>query len=128
MFWANTIGTRLAKAHFDEPDVDFWIDQLKQPDNPGASCCGGHDAYYADKTDECGPGDYIPALYGGCALVAIITDTREITGRHPFAVGTRIPVPRSKIRTHYSPNPTDHNIIFVGPQKQVYCFEPTPLL
>ncbi len=68
-------------AHFNSPDVDFWMAQLKQPDNVYASCCGGRDAYYADKTDACGDTDYIPALFGGCALVAIITDTRIMPGR-----------------------------------------------
>ncbi len=118
-----------AMSHdYQHPDVQDWYLMLRQPDNPVASCCGGKDAYYADKTEECGPYDYIPAYYGGCALVAIITDDRVIPGRPPFPVGTRVPIPRSKIRLHPSANPTEHSIVFMGGQKQVYCYEPLPLM
>jgi hypothetical protein len=72
--------------------------------------------------------------------VAVITDTRgnEFTYetaqgpkkvyRPPIPVGTRIPVPRSKIRRRAVPNPTDHNIIFVSQVGTVYCWEPVALL
>ena len=118
-----------ANAHdYQHPDTDEWYNSLRQPDNPVASCCGGHDAYFADKVEECTPADYIPALYGGCAMVAIITDDRVVEGRYQHAVGTRIPIPASKIRKHPSANPTEHNIVFVGPQRQVYCWEPLGLI
>jgi hypothetical protein len=102
------------------PDVSAWFNSLKQPDNKDASCCGEADAYYADKVDTDALGQ----------LVAIITDTREdspLSRRH-VPVGTRVVIPASKIRKHYSPNPTEHAIVFLGNLNTVYCYEPLPLL
>ncbi len=111
-------------------DNDAWYESLKMPDNPVTSCCGGKDAYWADQTDECGRGDVVQVPFGAeCFLVAIITDPRQIEGRYPFPVGTRIAVPKNKIRKVGSNNPTDHTIIFLAPVSgQVYCYEPQVLL
>ena len=117
-----------ASHDYQHPDNNEWYARLTQPDNTVASCCGEADAFFADKTDECGPNDYVPTYFGGCALVAIITDDREVPRRHTFPVGTRIPIPANKIRKHPSANPTEHGIVFVGPNKQVYCYEPLPLI
>ena len=118
-----------ALAHdYQHPDNNEWYNSLRQPDNQVASCCGEADAFYTDKTEPCGPEDYIPAYFGGCTVVAIITDDREVPRRHTFPVGTRIPIPAVKIRKHPSANPTEHGIVFVGAQRQVYCYEPLPLI
>ena len=93
---------------------------LHQPDNT-ASCCGKADAFWADRVEECGPRDPYD-----CALIAYITDKREIMHR-PYMDGVRLVVPRNKIRKQYSPNPTDHNIIFAM-GSNVYCWEPQALL
>jgi len=104
------------------------------PDAPTTPCCGKSDAYFADKVDECGPTDLVITSVGGsapdCFMVAIITDTRDVPGRQSIPLGTRIAIPQNKIRKKIpTPNPTDHNIIFVNPTtKQVYCWEPTALL
>src|SRR5574340_373033 len=122
-----------AEDIYAAPDLEAWYASLMQPDNSSVSCCGWGDAYYADKTDTCNPGE---GGMDGCALVAIITDERPDTRTLPdgrvlhrahIAVGTRIPVPPSKVRKHPVPNPTDHNIIFARVYEgwtNVYCWEP----
>jgi hypothetical protein len=119
---------------YQAPDEEVYYATLKQPDSPAMNCCGWGDAYYADKVAECPPEE------ANCALVAIITDTRpdtreyvrddgsKITITRPHAeVGTRIIVPRHKVRKHPVENPTEHNIIFVAFTEWgsgVYCWEP----
>lgn len=118
-----------ALAHeYARPDLNQWYDALKQPDQPTVSCCGGFDAYWADRVDECGPGDIPAYSRGECVLVAIITDTREISGRPVVPVGTRVPIPSNKIRKHPSENPTDHNVVFMSAVRFVYCWEPLALI
>ncbi|MPZ19518.1 MAG: hypothetical protein GEV06_16600 [Luteitalea sp.] len=109
------------------PDISLYYESLRQPDNPYASCCGEGDAYYADKVEQC------TVLDGpDCALVAIVTDERPntvvlphrtITRAH-IPAGTRIPIPRNKLRRMPSENPTDHNVVFVGGGMFVLCWEP----
>lgn len=123
-----------ADDKYAAPDLSEWYASLMQPDYPKSSCCGAGDAYFADRTEECTPAD--PK---DCALVAIITDDRpdqrtlangEVIHRYPIANGTRISVPRSKLRKHPEPNPTDHNVIFVSISEDgygVYCWEPVVL-
>jgi hypothetical protein len=135
--WGQEQGKYLA------PDVQEYYKTLKQPDNADASCCGDGDAYYTDKFDEC-----LPTDGADCALVAIITDERPDELERPdgskvhrphIDVGTRIPIPRSKIRKHPIPNPTPHGIVFVNASYPyeggegnawygVYCYEPQPLI
>lgn len=117
------------------PDLGDYYRSLMQPDNPVASCCGAADAYYADRVDTCGAKDYLADAE--CALVAIITDTRpdaitvhDETGapktlyRAPIEPGTRIAIPRHKLRLHPIANPTDHAIVFLSAARHVYCWEP----
>ena len=118
---------------YQHPDQDQWYQQLRMPDSPSTPCCGKGDAFIADRVDECGAYDAVITAFGGsapdCFMVAIITDTRTVPGRPSLAPGTRIAIPKYKIRKHPSENPTDHNIIFVNPTtRQVYCWEPTALL
>jgi hypothetical protein len=110
------------------PDISLYYESLRQPDNPAASCCGEGDAYYADRVEPCSVVDG-----SDCALVAIITDERPdtivlphrtITRAH-IPAGTRIPIPRQKLRRMPIPNPTDHTVVFVGSGMYVLCFEPT---
>ena len=90
----------------DRPvEVRQWFQSLKQPDDPGQSCCGEADAFEADRFEA--EGDH---------YVAIITD-----GRGLMANGTRIPVPNEKMKFDTG-NPTGHGIIFVGTEGQIYCY------
>ena len=105
------IGVVAAKARddgewADQPEhVRRWFQSLKQPDHPRVSCCGEADAFEADSFEA--EGDH---------YVAIITD-----GRGVIPSGTRIPVPNQKMKWDAG-NPTGHGIIFIGPQRQVYCY------
>lgn len=85
--------------------VRRWFQSLKQPDHPRVSCCGEADAFEADNFER--EGDH---------YVAIITD-----GKGMIPSGTRIPVPNHKMKWDAG-NPTGHGIIFIGPQRQVYCY------
>jgi len=87
------------------PHVRLWFKSLTQPDDPSMSCCGEADAFEADTFEV--EGDH---------YVAIITD-----GKGVIASGTRIPVPNPKMKWDAG-NPTGHGIIFIGPEKQVYCY------
>ena len=90
----------------DFPDnVRQWFQTLTQPDDPTMSCCGVADAFEADVFEV--EGDH---------YVAIITD-----GKGVLASGTRVPVPNTKMKWDAG-NPTGHGIIFIGPQRQVYCY------
>lgn len=117
---------------YASPDLSQYYESLRQPDNESMSCCGAADAYYADKVDECSAEERL--VVSDCAFIAIVTDDRPdqrrlesgSINRMPIPIGTRIPVPKSKIRKHPVPNPTDHNIIFTK-NNWVYCWEPTTL-
>lgn len=126
------LGGTARGADYGQPEMGEYYSSLMQPDNPTASCCGAGDAYFAEKTDLCSPQDGEQ-----CALVAIITDTRpnhmvladgrEID-RAPIPVGTRIAIPRHKIRSAAIFNPTERNIVFLSQFKTVYCWEPVALI
>lgn len=111
--------------------VSEWFKTLKQPKS-NASCCGVADAYWADAVET-------DPVTGG--IIAIITDTRPdewiVDGNKVYRphvdVGTRIPVPREKIRKPALFNPTGHTIIFLATGAEegtvytsVYCYEPLP--
>jgi hypothetical protein len=93
-------------------DVRVWFRNLMQPDNPGISCCGEADAYYADSFGV--DGDH---------YVAVITDERndETLGRPHIAPGTRVAVPNHKIKWDAG-NPTGHGVIFIGGSGNVLCY------
>ena len=105
------VATGVAKARDDGQWTDVpenvrqWFQSLKQPDHPRQSCCGEADAFEADSFEA--EGDH---------YVAIITD-----GKGEIANGTRIRVPNQKIKWDAG-NPSGHGIIFIGPQRQVYCY------
>jgi hypothetical protein len=63
-------------------ELKKWYQDLKQPDNPAASCCGEADAYWADAFEATSGGEY----------VAIITDPRddEPLGRRHRDIGTKL--------------------------------------
>jgi hypothetical protein len=99
-------GTPDSKQWADAPpNVRQWFHSLTQPDDPSMSCCGEADAFEADTFEV-----------EGNHYVAIITD-----GKGAIASGTRIPVPNQKMKWDAG-NPTGHGIIFIGPEKQVYCY------
>lgn len=124
MRYALTLALALAGAHmahgrdqgqWDATDADVrrWFQQARMPDNPGSSCCGEADAYYADSF-EVEDGQY----------VAIITDERYVAGRPPVPVGTRIKIPNNKLPNpaEQAPNPTGHGVVFMNSQQVVYCY------
>jgi len=105
-------------GQWDDPanaDLKRWYQDLKQPDNPAASCCGEADAYWADAFEATSDGEY----------VAIITDPRddEPLGRRHRDIGTRIVVPKNKIKWNEG-NPVGHGIIFLNRADSVFCYLP----
>ena len=128
-----------ANDKFATPNLHQYYSSLMQPDSQ-LSCCGPGDAYYADKTTACDPARPDERL--NCAFVAIITDQRpdtimvgdHVIGRSHIPVGTRVPIPKSKTGVRRPPNPTGHNIVFIGVAHfgknefimNVYCWEPNP--
>jgi len=123
---AKTYG----ESQYGGADESEYYATLMQPDYPSTSCCGEADVYYADEQEE-GPDG---------TVIAIITDTRpdertlpdgRVIKRQHIPVGTKVLVPKYKMRKHYTPNPTGHTIIFLAGTEGgwiVYCYEPMPLL
>jgi hypothetical protein len=103
--WDNPANAELKK----------WYQALKQPDIPTASCCGEADAYWADAFEATSDGNY----------VAIITDPRddEPLGRRHRDIGTRIVVPKNKIKWNED-NPVGHGLIFLSGFDSVFCYLP----
>ncbi len=101
-----------------DPAISEWFRTLKQPDNPGFSCCGEADAYWAD----------IVYTKDG-KNIAIITDDRDDGPlRRPHVpIGTEIEIPNHKMKWDAG-NPTGHRIIFLSSaslidgNRDVYCF------
>jgi len=107
------VTTKVQARDFSDPSLTpqqqleryQWFSRQKMPDNPGMSCCGEGDAYYADSVFRDGKDDY-----------AVITDDRPDgpLGRPHIKPGTRIAIPPHKYKdTRADPNPTAHTIIFV---------------
>ena len=99
-----------AMAHDDDHEHDAWYSELRQPDNPTASCCGLADAYWCD---------FYRAE--GDKAVCTISDDRKIAGRPPIPVGTKIEIPTNKLKWDRG-NPTGHSIVFLSSGGAVYCF------
>jgi hypothetical protein len=97
-----------------DPELSRWYKALRQPDNPGISCCGESDAYFADSFEVAGD-----------QYVAIITDTRpdEPLKRPHIAPGTRVVIPNSKLKFDQG-NPTGHGVVFMRPDGTVFCYVP----
>jgi hypothetical protein len=98
------------------PEVRQWYRSLMQPDNPMISCCGEADAYWADSFEASADGEYI----------AIVTDTRDVPNRPTIKPGTKIVVPKSKLK-YDEGNPTGHGVIFLRFDSEfetvfVYCY------
>lgn len=115
-------GPACAADLYAAPDLSDYYRSLMMPDMPTISCCGAGDAWQArTETDDVGN------------LVAVITDTRPdvrklpdgstIVRRH-IEPGTKYVIPPSKIRKRPIPNPTDKDIVFIGPANNVLCYEP----
>ena len=115
---ASTMIDARDLGQWDDPahaDLKRWYQDLKQPDNPTASCCGEADAYWADAFEATSDGQY----------VAIITDPRddEPLGRRHRDIGTKIVVPKHKIKWDEG-NPVGHGIIFLNRADNVFCYLP----
>jgi hypothetical protein len=98
-------------AHdMEHPEFDEWYAELRQPDNPTASCCGVADAYWCD--------DYYAR--DGKAFCKI-TDDRIVLHRPPVPVGTEIEIPSYKLKYDRG-NPTGHSVVFLSSAQYVWCF------
>jgi len=88
---------------------------MREPDKPEVLCCGEADAYWADAFEATSDGQYI----------AIITDARddEPLGRRHRDIGTRIVVPKNKIKWNEG-NPVGHGLIFLNRADTVFCYLP----
>lgn len=96
-----------------DPIIRQWYKGLMQPDNPGVSCCGEGDAYWADRTE----------IRDG-RIFAIITDTRPDgpLGRRHVPPGTAIEIPPHKLKWDRG-NPTGHVIVFLSASDlSVLCY------
>lgn len=95
-----------------DPETHAWITGLRRPDYPNGACCGESDAYWAD--------DYYAR--DGKAY-ARITDNRDDgpLKRPHVEKGTEFEIPPEKLIRN-SGNPTPHNWIFLGVNRQVLCF------
>jgi hypothetical protein len=116
--FADTAMNARDLGQWDDPanaDLKKWYRELTQPDNPAVSCCGEADAYWADAFEATAGGDYI----------AVITDPRddEPLGRRHRDVGTRIVVPKNKIKWNEG-NPVGHGLIFINRADSVFCYLP----
>ena len=92
-------------------NVCAWVRDLKQPyPNFNVSCCGEADRFEADNFERDANGGYI----------AIITN-----GHGQIPDGTRIPVPKEKMKTDQG-NPTGRGQIFIAPGTTftIYCMVP----
>lgn len=127
VFGALVTISPVAASDYASPDISYYYESLRMPDQPMVSCCGWGDAYYAD---------IVETEQATGALVAVITDTRpdsfvlsdgRTINRLHIPVGTKFVVPKYKIRRSPIPNPTGHTIIFIGAQLNVLCYEPQAL-
>ena len=110
------IGPALARdgGQWEEtaPEIREWYRGLMQPDNPGVSCCGEADAYYADEVHVRNGKTY-----------ATITDNRPDAPlmRMHVPVGTEIEIPDAKLKWDRG-NPSGHSVVFLSRSGAVYCF------
>ena len=95
-----------------DPDTRAWIQALKQPDVPTASCCGDADLYWCDDV-------HVREGKTFCK----ITDDRpdEPRGRPHLAMGTEFEIPPNKLKFDKG-NPTGHALLFVSKGGYVFCF------
>jgi hypothetical protein len=113
-----------------DPEIAEWYKQLKLKFDTSfgprtQSCCGAADAYWCDQlgTEAVGNGDTVSTCF--------ITDDREVPGRTPIPMGTKIYIPNDKFNTNAQElggNPTGHSIVFIASDGvNVYCFVPGTL-
>lgn len=98
--------------HNSDPAIRDWYKDLKQPDNPTASCCGESDAYWADEFHVRNGKTY-----------ATITDDRDDAplGRPHIENGTEVEIPNHKLKWDRA-NPTGHGVVFLSRQGFVFCY------
>jgi hypothetical protein len=95
-----------------DPSIREWYQNLMQPDQPTASCCGEADAYWCD--------DYYAR--DGKAFCRITDDRADEPRNRPHvAIGTEIEIPDNKLKWDKS-NPTGHGVVFLSRAGYVYCF------
>jgi len=95
-----------------DPTIRKWYQELMQPDNPTASCCGEADSYWADEMRTHNGKNY-----------AVVNDPRDDAklGRPHIEPGTEFEVPDHKLKWDRS-NPTGHAIIFLSRGGYTFCF------
>lgn len=112
------LSVRITPAHDadhggeDNPAIQQWYKNLKQPDNPAMSCCGVADAYWCD--------DYYAR--NGKAFCKITDDRPDgPRGRPHREVGEEFEIPPHKLKWDHG-NPTGHGVVFLSRDGQVYCY------
>jgi hypothetical protein len=92
--------------------IKEWYQNLMQPDNPTASCCGEADAYWCDEVH-----------FKDKKTFCNITDDRpdEPRRRHHIDLGTEIEIPNYKLKWDRG-NPTGHGIVFLSRANYVFCY------
>ena len=75
-------------GQWDDPanaDLKRWYQDLKQPDNPAASCCGEADAYWADAFEATSDGEYVAInVYYLASAAASFGRTQGAPPRGPY--------------------------------------------
>ena len=97
-----------------DPAIKEWFENLKQPENPVASCCGESDGYWCEQLHTIDGKNYCN-----------ITDDRVIPGRTPAPLGMEIEIPTGKMMDGHQShgNPVGHSIVFLSSGlSYVYCF------
>lgn len=107
-----------ANAHDDnhggvsDPALRQWYRDLRQPDNPTASCCGEADAYWADEIH----------VRGGKTYATIHDDRPDAPlGRPHVENGTVVEIPKHKLKWDRG-NPTGHGVVFLSREGFVFCY------
>jgi hypothetical protein len=142
---AEVVGTLIigtikpaASAEYAAPDLSEYFDTLMAPDHPDVRCCGEADAYRVREVGMTPDGELIIEVTDtGPDLFTIFPDGRRVPGNHVgempgsrlisrahIAEGTRIIVPRHKMRKVPIANPTDSAIAFLDQFGYVFCYEP----
>jgi len=112
LFVGNVKARDVGQWEATDPEVRAWYRGLMQPDNPSASCCGTADAYWADEIWVRNGKTY-----------AVVTDDRPDSplGRPHVPNGTEVEIPNHKLKWDKG-NPTGHGVVFLGPNRYVFCF------
>ena len=113
-FFLGRCAHAIDRGQNTDPAIKEWFENLKQPENPVASCCGESDGYWCEQLHTRDGKNYCN-----------ITDDRVIPGRTLAPLGMEIEIPTGKMMDGHQSNgnPTGHSIVFLSSGlSYVYCF------